>query len=287
MESVLELVATQLGWEPQQLQLEFQESGLTNRNYVVSNGSEKVVVRVNGAHTETLGINREAELAAMEALSGLGIAPEVLYFNTERGDMITRYIEGHTWESGDLAPNIERISALLKKAHMATGINFEFSPYQDIERWIQLAENRGRQLPESLDKLMERLRQIQALRAAASEDFRGLCHNDPFANNFMDEDSGTLRLLDWEFAGMGDILYDLACIGQSMREDQQLELLHAYFGYTSTELLQGLQDMDYVVSFWNAMWAVTLLDPLSQQDFDYAKLADYLFRKLEKIVEQQ
>ncbi|MFC5469303.1 guanitoxin biosynthesis pre-guanitoxin N-oxide kinase GntI [Cohnella suwonensis] len=285
MELVLELAANKLGWKPEQLEMKFQESGLTNRNYVVSKGLEKIVVRVNGVHTGSLGINRQAELAALEAVSVLGIAPELLYFDTEHGYMITRFIEGRTWASGDLALNIDRISALLKKVHAVSEIDFEFSPYKDIERWIQKAKNRGQWLPESLDKMMERLHQIQALRAAVSDNFRGLCHNDPFANNFMDD--GSLRLLDWEFAGMGDIMYDLACISQSMEHEKQLELLHAYFGYTSPELLRALHDMDYVVSLWNAMWAVTLLDTSSHQGFDYSNLAKHLFQKIENILEQR
>jgi thiamine kinase-like enzyme len=167
------------------LELKFQESGLTNRNYVVSNGLEKVVVRVNGAHTGLLGINRQAELAAMEAVSDLKTAPELLYFDVEQGYMMTRFIEGRTWESNDLDMNVDRIGVLLKKVHTAAEIDFEFSPYKDIETWIQKAQSRGQQLPDSLD---ERLHRIQALRAAASDNFRGLCHNDPFANNFMDDD---------------------------------------------------------------------------------------------------
>ncbi|WP_337100467.1 guanitoxin biosynthesis pre-guanitoxin N-oxide kinase GntI [Paenibacillus sp. YIM B09110] len=287
MELVLDLVANKLGWMPETLEMKFQESGLTNRNYVVSNGLEKVVVRVNGAQTGLLGINRQAELAAMEAVSDLKTAPELLYFDVEQGYMITRFIDGRTWESNDLDMNVDRIGVLLKMVHTAAEIDFEFSPYKDIESWIQKAQSRGQQLPDSLDKMLERLHRIQASRAAASDNFRGLCHNDPFANNFMDD--GTLRLLDWEFAGMGDIMYDLACIGQSMGHDKQLELLHAYFGYTSSELIRALHDMDYVVSFWNAMWAVTLLDTSSpsRQGFDYSGLANYLFQKMENVLEQQ
>ncbi|MFC3801524.1 guanitoxin biosynthesis pre-guanitoxin N-oxide kinase GntI [Cohnella sp. GCM10012308] len=279
MESVRELAAEKLGWNPAELEMEFQESGLTNRNYVISNGREKVVIRMNGERSEALGINRQAELAALEAISDLGITPELLYFDVEQGYMITRFIEGRTWASDDLADHVERVGALLKQAHTAAEIDFEFSPYRDIERWIQKATKRGQQLPASLDKMMERLQQIRAMREAVSDSCRGLCHNDPFANNFMD--NGSLRLLDWEFAGMGDVLYDLACISQSMGHEKQTQLLHAYFGYSSPELLQALQDMDYVVSFWNAMWATTMLSAAPQTGFDYSNLAQYLFQRME------
>jgi thiamine kinase-like enzyme len=287
MESVLELVADKLGWNAAEVEVQYQESGLTNRNYIVSNGTEKAVVRIHGVLSGELGIDRRAEIAAMEAVSALDIAPELLYFEAGQagqGYMITRFIEGRTWESGDPAANIEGLAALLKKVHSVPGIEFEFSPYADIERWILLAKNRRQQLPEALDNLLERLHHIQGLRSAVADSCRGLCHNDPFANNFMDD--GSLRLLDWEFAGMGDIMYDLACISQSLEPDKQTELLTAYFGYTSPELVRSLQDMDYVVSFWNAMWATTLMDSASHPDFDYSGLANYLFQKMERSLAQ-
>lgn len=284
MDFVLELAASRLGWTPEQLTLDYQDSGLTNRNYVVSNGTKKAVIRVNGGgHHDALGINRHAELAAMEAIRGLGTAPEVLYFDADTGTMITRFIEGRTWSAEDLEPNLNRITTLMKKVHGAPAIAFEFSPYADIKRWIVAAQNRGHALPETQDRLLARLHDIEAARAAVADAFRGLCHNDPFANNFMDD--GTLRLLDWEFAGMGDVMYDLACIAQSMKPDKQAELLVAYFGDNSPELTQALRDMDYVVSFWNAMWAVTMLDAAPAGGFDYAGLARYLFQKLESALE--
>ncbi len=279
MELVLELVVKKLGWNPERLDMKFQESGLTNRNYVVSNGLEKVVVRINGVLSGELGINRHAELSAMKAVSALGTTPDLLCFDAEQGHMITRFIEGRTWASNDLAQNVDRAAALLKKVHTSSEISFAFSPYRDIERWIQKATKRGQQLPGSLNKMMERLHQIHATREAVSDNFQGLCHNDPFANNFMDD--GSLRLLDWEFAGMGDILYDLACISQSIGHEKQAALLRAYFGYSSPSLLQALHDMEYVVSFWNAMWATTMQATTPHTSFDYPSLAQYLFRKLE------
>lgn len=282
MDQILKLVIDQLGWGAEKLQTDYQESGLTNRNYVVTNGDEKVVVRASGAHTALLGINRHAEQAAMKALGHLAAIPGLVYFDAEQGHMITRFIAGRTWETPDLVPNIDRVGALLRRIHTAAEIDYEFSPYRDIERWIKQAQNNGQPLPESLERLLNQLNHIEASRAAVADNFRGLCHNDPFANNFRDGE--TLRLLDWEFAGMGDVMYDLACIGQSMTQEEQAALLQAYFGYSSQELLETLQVMDYVVSFWNAMWATTLLDPSSTapQGFDYAGLANYLFRKMEK-----
>lgn len=55
MEPEFVLVANKLGWDTERIEIKFQESGLTNRNYVVTNGMEKVVVRIGGGKIPRFG----------------------------------------------------------------------------------------------------------------------------------------------------------------------------------------------------------------------------------------
>jgi hypothetical protein len=57
-------------------------------------GGEAFVLRIAGADTELLGINREVEYAANLAAGKLGIAPEVFYFIRPEGYLVTRFIAG-------------------------------------------------------------------------------------------------------------------------------------------------------------------------------------------------
>jgi thiamine kinase-like enzyme len=59
-----------------------------------------------------------------------------------------------------------------------------------------------------------------------------LCHRDPTAPNLLETAVGELRLLDWEYAGPGDPLYDLAVIIEHHALDAAATatLLHAWAG---------------------------------------------------------
>ena len=70
------------------------EGGITNNNFRVVVGGETCVLRIPGADTELLGMNRENEYSANLAAGKLGIAPEVFFFIRPEGYLITRFIPG-------------------------------------------------------------------------------------------------------------------------------------------------------------------------------------------------
>jgi thiamine kinase-like enzyme len=57
--------------------------------------------------------------------------------------------------------------------------------------------------------------------------------------------------LDWEFAGMGDVFYDLASVCHIFTPKQKAFLLECYFGQAKTSAMEALEQMWFIVSFWN------------------------------------
>jgi thiamine kinase-like enzyme len=57
------------------------------------------------------------------------------------------------------------------------------------------------------------------------------CHNDLLKGNFID-DGTRIRILDWEYAGMGDIFFDLGnfAVQHEFSDEHDEILLKAYFG---------------------------------------------------------
>ena len=53
------------------------EGGITNRNYLVTLGGKRYVIRVPGKDTDLLGIDRAAERDANERAAAIGVAPPV------------------------------------------------------------------------------------------------------------------------------------------------------------------------------------------------------------------
>jgi thiamine kinase-like enzyme len=57
------------------------------------------------------------------------------------------------------------------------------------------------------------------------------CHCDPLCENFLDA-KGRMWLVDWEYSGMNDPLWDLGdlSVEGQFTEDQEREMFLAYFG---------------------------------------------------------
>ncbi len=255
---------------------DFQKDGLTNQNYKVNVDHSEYIVRLARKNSYELGIDRQAEYAAMKAAADIGVGADIVYFSIQTGNMITRYINGAKWEDKDTAlpENLKRIADVMKRIHKLPAISFSFSPYKDIYNRIDFAHKNNLELPEDIENLVFKMEHIQKERQQKQGSYLGLCHNDPFPNNFLD--TSTLRLIDWEYSGMGDIFFDLAIICIPYTKEQKEEFLIHYFGECDTEKLAGLEQMAYVVTLWNALWAV-LQRKLSDGDADYKGIADYLF----------
>src|SRR5262249_17792396 len=83
-------------------------------------------------------------------------------------------------------------------------------------------------------------------------------------------DGEHLWLLDWEFAGAADGLYDLATITMAggLSEERQAALLHAC-GYGRAGDLRLLRAMRGVVALFEASWALVQHGLRGSADFDY------------------
>ena len=83
------------------------------------------------------------------------------------------------------------------------------------------------------------------------------CHNDLLNANFID-DGERLWIVDWEYAGMGDLFFDLAnfSVNHELTDDQNHELLQAYFGEVLEDDVRSLILMRFMSDFREAMWGV-------------------------------
>jgi thiamine kinase-like enzyme len=267
--------------DAREIAVERQSGGLTNANHLLTvtgeaGDVERFVLRIGGVNTVDLGIDRRTERDAALAVSAAGIAPEVILFTLPQGHMITRFVEGHEWTTDEFrTPQvIRRVAATMKQVHALPPIEGAFSPYRDIEQRLKAAETQGAPLPDHIDRCLDKLYEIERARADAP---RAFCHNDPFPNNFLD--AGRVLLLDWEFAGMGDLYYDLASVAHFFQPEQKVLLLQAYFGEAAPEAIETLEQMWFVVAFWNGAWALLQIGN-PNADFDYRQMVVNVFGRM-------
>ncbi len=144
---------------------------------------------------------------------------------------------------------------------------------------MQTALDRGGSVPDAYDWAHEVAARIEATR---STDAAVPCHNDLLNANFLD-DGERLRIVDWEYAGMGDRFFDLAnfAINHELDPSQSELLLAAYFGEVRTPDAQALELMRFMSDFREAMWGV-VQSAVSELDFDFDAYAAEHFARLER-----
>jgi thiamine kinase-like enzyme len=82
--------------------------------------------------------------------------------------------------------------------------------------------------------------------------YLGLCHNDPCVNNIIL--GKQIFLIDYEFAGMGNIFFDIASVCGLWDKCMQTNFLKCYFGYSNDKYLKYLRYFTIVQLIWNATW---------------------------------
>jgi thiamine kinase-like enzyme len=259
--------------------------GITNRNYLVeADGvTTRWVIRLAGNDTHLLGISREVELAATVAAAGVGVGPEVTAFIRPEGYLVTRFIEGREVPiaSARQARNVARVADSLRRFHDGPAIPGLFIPLRIVEAYRALAGSRGVPIPPEYVAATAVGRRIELALLASHAELRP-CHNDLLNGNLID-DGVRIRIVDWEYAGMGDPFFDLAnfSINHEFGADDDLALLAAYDGVPEPrpDRLARLTLMRVVSDFREAMWGV-LQQGISTLDVDFVAYASEHFERL-------
>ena len=239
------------------------EGGLTNLSYVADDGREKFVVRCGddiAVHHVFRDRERWASVAAFEA----GLSPEVVH--AEPGILVLRFIDGRTFGEPDLAAGIDRIVPLLRTCHAEVGRRLRgpanaFWVFHVIRDYVRLIDAD----PHYLVVVDELERAQVALPMVFG-------HNDLLPGNFID-DGARLWLIDWEYAGFGTAMFDLANLSANggFGPSEDAALLDAYFdGKVPPDLHRAFAAMKAASALREALWAMVSDAHLQTPGVDYA-----------------
>jgi thiamine kinase-like enzyme len=261
------------------------EGGITNRNYRVVVAGETFVVRVGGERTDLLGIDRAIEAEATRLAATSGVGPEVVAFLAVPGVLVTRFINGTAMAPDSMrqADSLHRIAAALRRVHAGGYVEKTFSPFRVVRDYWVTAGRHGVPIPEAFEGALA----VADLVEAALPPFRpSFCHNDLLNANFID-DGVAVRIVDWEYAGMGDPFFDLGNFAVNHELDPAGEqiLLTAYLGECRPADLARLRLMRAMSDFREAMWGV-VQQGISALDFDFRGYAHKHFDRLQVAASQ-
>jgi thiamine kinase-like enzyme len=266
-----------------ELTLTALSGGITNRNFLVSvaGRTDRYVIRLAGNDTHLLGISREVEHAATVAAAGVGVGPEVTAFIRPEGYLVTRFIEGSpvSDEAVHQPITLRRVGESLRRIHDGPAIPGLFVPFRIVEAYRALAAARGVPIPAEYELSQSISRRIELAFLSNPIELRP-CHNDLLNANFID-DGTRIRIVDWEYAGMGDPFFDLGnfSVNHGLTPDENAEVLEAYERGVRPERLARVTLMRTVSDFREAMWGV-LQQGISTLDVDFVAYAGEHFERL-------
>jgi aminoglycoside phosphotransferase (APT) family kinase protein len=268
------------GWDPSAAHAEILGGGITNRNFRVDLPSGSVVVRLAGADTELLGVDREAERAATEAAARAGVGPEVVAYLPEHRALITRFVPGEPLPPEDLErPEVMSAVILAVKAiHSMPAIPSAFDVFRVVRDYHDVAAERGVEIPTAYADALEVADRIQESFASSPTPARP-CHDDLLNANFLVFE-GKVVIVDYEYAGMGDPFFDLGnlAVNNGISEAAQGFMLERYFGAPTAAQYARLALMRIMSDFREAMWGI-VQQGISTLEFDYVDYADRHFER--------
>ena len=230
--------------------------GMTNLNYLLDFGTDRYVLRIPNKGTNTF-ISRQNEMDNNIMAMNANLTPEILYIDSKSGIKITKYIEPIVpINNRILKCNIkicEDIILLIKKLHNSN-IVFEntFSVFDMLKKYEILAVSNGIVLKDMYIYVKNNyLHDLYHMYSSFNYTNKP-CHNDLVCENFIQDVNRKSYMLDWEYSGMNDPIWDLATIFLELQlnhKDEQ-KLLMLYYGgqfprftFKKIKIYQSLMDI--------------------------------------------
>jgi len=246
------------------------------------------VVDAQGAHVVRFGVDfpfhhvsRAREVMVARAAHAAGFAPKVEY--AAPGVMVLEYLAARTWTEADLRAHPDRIAALLRDfhsrmpEHVAGEANL-FWVFHEIRDYARTLRAGASLHAPDLPRYLALADELEAAQVPLPIIFG---HHDLLPANLLEGD-GRLWLIDFEYAGFGTAMFDLAGVAGNggMDDDQARALLCAYFGAPPDPALwRAFSAMRCAALLREAMWAMVSQLFLAAPGADYdAHARDYLGR---------
>ena len=270
MSVIEEVVAKIPEWKDKPVSITPLSGGLTNSNFKVEVDGMPYFVRVPGASTELLAINRENEYYNSKAAHEAGVGPNVLYYLPESSVMVLEFLNGMTMSRDSLnEPGMPtRMTQAIKKLHAGPRFLTDFNMFRLTEYYLQICDEHSITIPEGY---LERMPTISTMEQAMSVKPLATvpCNNDLLAENYID-DGKQLWLIDYEYSGNNDPTFELGNTCQEMQfsNAQIAEVCAAYFGYAARDKIARMKLNMIMSDVGWGLWAA-IQAKISTIEFDF------------------
>lgn len=189
--------------------------GMMNQSYIIESKGKKYVLYISTEQANEM-VDRPLEQANQKMIYDLGLTSKNIYFDTDKGIKINEYIEGNSLNNIDTFDS-KKVAALLKAMHTSGKLSRD--NYNPFKRFVAYED-------EANGFITERFESYEELRKAIfnNQDFLesnklALCHNDAQKSNIVRDLQDNYYLIDFEFMGNNDPIYDIATFGNNIVEE--------------------------------------------------------------------
>ena len=268
--SIEEVVQCIPDWQGRQLLVSPLSGGLTNTNYRVVVDGTSYVVRIPGANTELLAVDRANEYHNTRAAAQAGTSPRVVHYLAAESVMVPEFINGRTMSIAALqaAGMPARMALALRRLLAGPRFLTDFNMFRLVEFYLRIVDEHAVRIPDGYRDYLARVAQIES--ALARRPLPAVpCHNDLLAENYID-DGQALWLIDFEYSGNNDPTFELGntCQEQQFDDLRQAEICAAYFGAAKPHLLARMKLQMIMSDVGWTLWAA-IQATISTIDFDF------------------
>ncbi len=242
--------------------------GLTNRNIAITTPTGKYVARISSNDSSYLSINRDSEFANTKVAAESGVGAPVYDFLPGQGLLVIGYLDGHTFDSGQVRSNLDRVAIACRKLHTGKMFDREFNMFDIQQSYQKIVLEKGFRIPSDYQELSGEVKHLKRVLAVNSEPLVP-CNNDLLPGNFID--NGTdIFLIDYEYSGNNDRCFELGNIwSEAVLETEALEeLVTHYFGGDRPEQFARAWLYAVMAKYGWTLWA-SIQDGISSIDFDF------------------
>lgn len=206
------------------------KKGMTNKSFLFKCKNENYIMRIPGEGTDKL-INRKNEAAVYSKIKDKDICDDIYYINSNNGYKITKFLDNvrscNPYDQNDL-------KKCMKKLREFHNLNLKVEHEFDIFNNIEFYESLWNGMPSIYDDYTVTKEKVLSLKQFIEANTKNKCltHIDAVPDNFLiNNNDGSVRLIDWEYAGMQDPCIDIAmfCI-YSLYDKKKIDnLIDIYF----------------------------------------------------------
>lgn len=261
-------------WQGEDIQYEPVPGGITNPNFKITVGDKVFFLKIPGAGTEAF-IDRKNCHMANKIAAQVGIGPGLAYFFEDTGVEVFDWIHGYrtmTWGDAYNKDIFLKTADLLRKFNDFKEFKLPLTQtaFEQTSTMIRMAREVKAYLPPEIRRMEWLAKEIEEAIQTGGIEYKP-CHNDYWCNNIsVNDETGEVKLLDYEYASMNDECYDFGIYSgmNYFTEEMDIVFITRYYGGWNEEKFARLNLYKILADIKWCHWAV-VQDKIASVKFDY------------------